>query len=488
MIAQSENNIKKSALRFLKMYYRYRPRTEQSSKTEIKMDQVTSTGVIADGLLIFEEKKDKKFIASVEATSFDTRDEVKYKTQYTLLNWDAFMWGCFIVALVVLFGRYYYWFTFQQGHWELLASLSLLFLTVFLGYRNLFKSRSKYRYIYALQQFRQYYADEQWVAIGDNVFYGGDDPALEELRKQCVENGFGLLSVDKELVTHLVISPSREEMFGNHRKILNFVAMDKLVKNESLHKAKGWWETLKNKIGVKTKEQSLLRYQRKFYKPILVSALMLGLVSFMAWDDLRQKDMVYVEDEAKYDAELTEVIKKNSLDKPNKIDEFDQEENKEYVAPFRKKKTDSYLAIVERDKREGFIKRPALKKNKQELTPKGGQAEIYVESDNKSFTSYDCSRFFNFYGKKYVVQDGQFSTLETAERRLNLLKRSGIKANLLWLGCFYNDSKDYIVYIEWLYEDKSEAMREGLKHRKKLKTQKIKENNLVIRTLFFSDE
>ena len=65
MISQSENNIKKSALRFLKMYYKYRPRI---GTTDVKVDQSTREGIIADGLLTFPQEDDKTFIASVEAT------------------------------------------------------------------------------------------------------------------------------------------------------------------------------------------------------------------------------------------------------------------------------------------------------------------------------------------------------------------------------------------------------------------------------------
>ncbi len=473
MISQSENNIKKSALRFLKMYYKYRPRT---GKTDVKVDQSTREGIIADGLLTFPQKDDNPFIASVEATSFDTRDEVKFKMQHQLLSWDAFMWSCFIVGIVVLFGHYFHLFAFQKGHLELTAGLSILFLSTFIGYRYFFSKRAKYRYIYALEQFRQYHVDEQWVAIGDNVFYGAEDPAYDELKVQCVRNGFGLLSIDKELNTHLVISPSRDELFGSGRKVLDFMGGDNLIKNPTLTRARGFWGMVKSKIGWTTPEQSVLRYRRSFYKPIFASVLMLGLIGFVAYEDLRQKDFDYVKNETKYNEKLTEAAKHG------KNHEFDQLIDSSAVEPYQKKRPDSYLAIVEKDKRDDFIMKRAPLKKKDQLTTKGG-TEIFVESSNKDMTGYDCSRFFNFYGKKHLVQDGIFKGIGAAERRMNLLRRSGFKANVLWLGCFYSDSEDYIVYIEWLYEDKEETIREGISYRKKLKEEGIKESNLNVRTI-----
>lgn len=473
MISQSENNIKKSALRFLKMYYKHRPR---NGKTDIKVDQSTQGGIIADGLLTFPQEDKDPFVAAVEATSFDTRDEVKFKMQYQLLNWDAFMWGSFIVAVVVLVGHYFQLFTFKKGSIEVTAILSILFLVVFISYRYFFNRRAKYRYIYALEQFRQYHVDEQWVAIGDNVFYGVEDPSFDELKIQCVRNGFGLLSIDKELNSHLVISPSREELFGSGRKVMNFMGVDNFVKSPTINRAKGFWGFVKGKIGWTTPDQSVLRYRRSFYKPIFSSIVMFALIGFVAYEDLREKDIVYIKDEAKYNQELSEAAK------TRKNDEFDQMIDSASVEPYQKKIPDSYIAIVEKDKRESFVMKRAPLKKKEQLTAKGG-TEIFVQSEDENMTGYDCARFFNFYGKKYVIQDGIFKGMGAAERRMNLLRRSGFKANVLWLGCFYSDSKDYIVYIEWLYEEKNEAIAEGIDYRKKLKKEGMQESELKIRTI-----
>lgn len=473
MISQSENNIKKSALRFLKMYYKHRPR---SGKTDIKVDQSTQQGIIADGLLTFPQGNKAPFVASVEATSFDTRDEVKFKMQYQLLNWDAFMWGSFIIAIVVLFGHYFHLFAFQKGHVELTAILSIIFLSVFIIYRYFFGRRAKYRYIYALEQFRQYHVDEQWVAIGDNVFFGAEDPAFNELKVQCVRNGFGLLSIDKELNPHLVISPSRDELFGNGRKVMSFMGVDNFAENQTFNKALGFWGFIKGKIGWSSPDQSVLRYRRSFYKPVFASIVMLGLIGFVAYEDLREKSFVYVEDEGEYNKKLSEVAKNR------KNDEFHQLIDSSSVEPYSKKKPDSYITIVEKDKRDEFVMKRAPLKKIDEFTSKGG-TEIFVKSNDKNIMGYDCSRFFNFFGKKHVIQDGLFKGIDAAERRMNLLRRSGFKANLLWLGCFYSDSEDYIVYIEWLYDNKEEAIEEGIVYREKLIKEGLDESDLIVRTI-----
>jgi len=139
MISQSENNIKKSALQFLKIYYKHRPRT---GETKLKVDQITQDGVIADGLISFPQNETTDFIASVEATSFETRNEVKFKTLSDFLMWDSLMWGTTVVALTCLFGHYFHWFTFAHHQWELVMFLGSLFGIVVLAHHFLFKNRN----------------------------------------------------------------------------------------------------------------------------------------------------------------------------------------------------------------------------------------------------------------------------------------------------------------------------------------------------------
>jgi len=141
------------------------------------------------------------------------------------------------------------------------------------------------------------------------------------------------------------------------------------------------------------------------------------------------------------------------------------------------------VQIIKDDKRNDFIMKRAPLQKKGTLSTRGDGKEIFVESENKKLTSYDCSRFFNFYGKKYVVQDSRFDKLNEAERRMNVLRRSGFKVNLLWLGCFFPDSEDYIVYVEWLYEDKDEAVKEGKNYLNQLKKKQVNKEDLVVLTL-----
>ena len=91
----------------------------------------------------------------------------------------------------------------------LLLISSVAFLFIYRGHR--------FRYIYAVEQFKRYHADEQWIAFADDVFDSPEDKYLVELKKQCIKNGFGLLSVSQNLNSQLLITPTRDEIFDKRR-------------------------------------------------------------------------------------------------------------------------------------------------------------------------------------------------------------------------------------------------------------------------------
>ncbi len=96
MNALSENNIKRVALSFLKSYYRYRPRAGQSN---VQLNMRAAGGVIVDGYLSFPQEESRDFVATVEATSYMTRDEVRYKLHRERIIWDGLVVGLGLTAL-----------------------------------------------------------------------------------------------------------------------------------------------------------------------------------------------------------------------------------------------------------------------------------------------------------------------------------------------------------------------------------------------------
>ena len=208
---------------FLRDFYknRYEP---ISNSVSMELDNVSLEGWVADGKISFRKTDGTPFICTYEATSSDKAEEVKYQ-----LNLQYFLWDCTAFGMVCAALAYGYFF---QTNFAWLLELKaagncgLLLGTAMIGFFGWYftmRSWRKYRYIFAIQQFKQYFADEQWVAIAEDVFPSPNDPYLLELRNQCVYNGIGLAIVPLEGMVRKVIDPSRLGIFGKDRKMTHWV-------------------------------------------------------------------------------------------------------------------------------------------------------------------------------------------------------------------------------------------------------------------------
>jgi hypothetical protein len=219
----SEDEVKQRFVPFLRDFYknRFEP---MSNTVTVDLDNVSKEGWVADGKITFRKSDGSPFICTYEATSLDKADEVKYRLNHRYFLWDCTAFGvvCAAMAYTYAFETNLLWLV------ELKAVGNIGFLTgvtligFFMWYFSM-RGWRKYRYIFAIQQFRQYFADEQWVAIAADVFPAPTDPYLMELRNQCVYNGIGLAIVPLEGPVRKVIDPSRLGIFGRDRKMTNWI-------------------------------------------------------------------------------------------------------------------------------------------------------------------------------------------------------------------------------------------------------------------------
>jgi hypothetical protein len=85
-----------------------------------------------------------------------------------------------------------------------------------------------------------------------------------------------------------------------------------------------------------------------------------------------------------------------------------------------------------------------------ELTAKGGSIDIL----------YDCSRFYNFDGKKYIVEVGEFNEYKLAAASVKSVRGKGLYCAALLKSCFTEDTKGYLVYVGEIYNSAEEASKE----------------------------
>jgi hypothetical protein len=229
----SEDEVKHRFVPFLKDFYKNRYQSDPGS-IQVQMDNVSAEGWVADGKLTFRKPDDSLFICTYEATSRDKAEEVKYKLNTHYFLWDCIAFGSVCAALfyMLFFQTQRMWLIQLKGIGNLGLLLGLFIIGFFSWYFVMQRWR-KYRYIFAIQQFRQYFADEQWVALAEDVFPAPNDPYYLELRNQCVYHGIGLAIVPFEGVVRKINDPSRLGIYGKDKKMADWVTRAQWYQNMS---------------------------------------------------------------------------------------------------------------------------------------------------------------------------------------------------------------------------------------------------------------
>jgi hypothetical protein len=424
----------------MKTYYKFRPRR---GETVISYDRAHPSGVIVDGHLEFPKEDGSLFVATFEATSAATSEEVRYSLQRQQLLWDAFAASSVGVVVVMLVLWIYNFWSLNQAGWLFSISLpvTLIFLAV-VAYHMFFRSAGRYRYVYAIEQFKQYHADEQWVAIGFDVFNEGSDPNFMELKNQCVENGFGLVIVDKDEHVNLLITPAREEVFGKKRRSLKF------MENPSIHNLRNF------------SNSNLGRYSRPYMAQALTCLVSLGVLSGVFYRQWQARPVDTILSSSQYQEQLQ-----------NMVDSLHPETDKMVF-----KKEDAAKADANAQPYTGEIA-PLSVASKSEIG-------LYVYTPTDGYLTYDCARA-GMRGTKYVVQDILYKNFDEARKRIDQLKTYGLIANCISLSCTESNSQGYCVYYELMYNNEANAQSKANQIKKELDDLHLPHEFIKIRVLKF---
>jgi hypothetical protein len=418
-------------------------------ETVAHTDMLASNGIYADGHLSFPDEQGKQFIATFEATSMDTGFEVRFRVERNLLFWDALAVSALVAAFVFsfLFG-YKFDFLKRYGNAEILFGILLSFLIINILYRKFLEKLPRYRSIFAIERFKQYFADEQWIALGEDVFPEVEDVHLKELKKQCVFNGFGLAMVDHEGNVHLHITPAREVVYGKKRPKMSF--MNVLLENQVTQRAVSWTQGMSERLPIT--ESSLLRFHRPFYRQMVMcglSAVLSVAVFYRFYQQTKENEVVTLEEEK---AQLAD----DSVRYPEPADLPDSL----HLQPFNRK-VDEYqdqnLAANE--------PQPAM--TQEEFKEKGGGEDgVYLNNDGE-LRFFDCAKL-NLEGNNYIIRESIQPDLQAAQRHIQYLRQSSIEANCVWMGCFSRADLSYVVFIDLIHENKKAIASKMALHQQRI--------------------
>lgn len=476
----TEDEVKRRFMPFLRDFYknRYEP---MPNSVSVELDNVSKEGWVADGKITFRKSDGSAFVCTYEATSRDKAEEVKFQLNSNYFLWDCTAFGmvCAALAYVFFYQTNLLWLIELRtaGNIGLLMGIGII---GFFAWYFVMQGWRKYRYIFAIQQFKQYFADEQWVALAEDVFPSPNDPYLLELRNQCVYHGIGLAIVPLEGVVRKIIDPSRLGIFGKDRKMTQWVtradwyqAFSQNVETMAARRPKApdtltalWnkvyrpihylvvdpfnrniWKVLSKPVGDTSSAYTRFMSAQGVQKWVAALAILLTAPLFWHVTTIREEKVseleelqlrpkgINPEDQVGYlvegevipaDGEPTGVPKQYPVSRNKK---FEDEEN---TINLSGDDDEEYAGIEEENPK------PTSKPARPIANPSDPCADLQTK-------------------RGWIIQDNAFSTKESAADRAATLRARGIPCNWASQNCIANDRTGWLVWLGNPYPSEAEA-------------------------------
>ena len=306
-------------LHFLKHYYRFWPRSPRHPLVAGE-DISSAEGLQADGFISFFDLQEQPFFVAFDVTTFAMREEVSYRLRRGLLAWEGAA-ASLMAGAAVWLGLHSlgYFPVLLFGAWPAAAGLAAMYLALSLPIFLLLARQARYRWIPAIEQFKVYSANAQWIAISDDVFAPYEAFYFAELKRQCIRYGFGLVVVADGERNQLVCAPSLQPLLQG-RKLVPFTnsrplsgLYSRLQSWELLRRGRQQWRQVE-KIARTWSADRLPALQLMprftYYRQLLLVLLGLAGAGFAAWQEWSALPFRYLP-EAWYQRTLAEVARSN---------------------------------------------------------------------------------------------------------------------------------------------------------------------------------
>jgi len=446
----TEKEIALRAIQYLRGYYRYRDR-HLDSFFETKTSQVTQSGIIADGFIKFKKTDGTYFVATIESTSVAKEEEIRYRRLNRLLLWDALASAIISTALLMAILYFDQYLKPIYGSNYEFWSMVIVSIIVFWGLSWLLLSRfRRYRYIYSIEQFRQYSVDEQWIAYDASIFPTPNNKYLKELKRQCLKWGIGLLKIENDQIFPLM-TPSREGEFGVRKKAEFY---------------KGG--TIIPKLSTKGFAKQIMKYRKGAFNQFFIMAIGLFVIGLIFSKFRKESPYTYWDKER--------LIKQAEI-----VDEIGPEEYISWVKP--------EFVIPFNDKVKPYLNQDVTifvqHKESTQHVPK-----VFVLTDNQKARKYrpaqsgaSCKGIPGSPGDDFIIQLGAYRSHANAKRRVKLLNEAGITTDIYSCGCLGSNVRlNCVIYVH-AYPNPDSAFRKMKSFEKTLIQSEIPVEEIWLRSV-----
>lgn len=491
----TEDAIKRVVVPFLRQFYKNRYAISYGTE-RTEFDLENAAGHRVDSRLTFNKEDGSPFSCAVEATSMDKLDEVKFS-----LNTPYFVWACVASAsfslgiLYLILWRFRGPWVYGLG-WQGNLGLSLVLGGIlYMVYYFLQKNRGKFRYIYAVEQFKSYQADEKWVALAETAFPETDNIYLAELRKQLIFNGYGLLLVSDDGFVRPLITPSRLGSFGENRKTFEyFLDSDFIWKGYQLTQSapakmlgslgkKGWQLTRADRLTGRVADPTR-RYMKSYFHQKLLTGIGVCIVGLVIWKTRDYRTVDYLGEKDRAAMLKTEVPYEGESYLPG--DHIYLEKRApaylpDAPAPEPDLSGEPSLAPPESDL--DFFEKLAGKTAQQaENRPVSYHIQQKKAEPVRKALPENCEKWASKNG--WVVQDNYFSDLDFAKERVAVLTKNGFACELVRRQCLYeNQSGGWVVLLNGVFSAENSARSTAAVLQKKLVKLKLDRQPVLVKKL-----
>lgn len=449
MSSLSENTIKQLALGYLKSFYRLRPRAF-NTVTLTGTDMRGSNNIIADGFLHFTQEDGKIFTATFEATSQATKDEICYRPRHSHVFWDSMAFASLLLPTFLAIAHIANWYPLAAEDFYFRLLYLLLTLPLWMGlYFVAFRRLPRYRYIFAIEQFKQYKADDQWIAFGYDAFSGMKEKYRLELIRQCSRFGFGLVEITAQRLPKLIMAPSRAEIFVPARSVFDFLPQGEWQKRlQSM--TVGRWTKIKKFLRERllpVQNRYFRWFPRTYYNQWGLVLFGLLITSFLIRIEY-QKLPVLFPNEKRYKKRVIANNKDERVEPSYFIVDAP-------IAGFYDSTFTPYEMRFNEEQFSGIIQAEETDDSKEAAAP---PLRIIVADPGEEIALYyTCDRYNGLHQTFYLLADSVYSQLSGARQRLATLNELGLSATAVWPPCLGGTGKGFLVYVNELLIDSTGA-------------------------------